>query len=279
MLMKKFLSIDSEIKQHEGWYETKFSLLSSQYGEYERLIKDQLRVADAIICTVPSTEPLFDHTILTNTEGRRKGRLTIAIGSYKPDMIELPKELLLQATKPSHDHRHFHRHAAEGGAVVVDTLTGCLKAAGEIIQAGLSPMQLVELGELVMLEGQFALCEAEQDESPEASLHSLSLDASSGSSIASVFKEDGGGSTSSRKSSFSNIIRRSSRPSQSEKHERSSSTDSRKAVRKEASMSKWLSDGNVIYKSVGMGLMDLVVGGDLVTLAKEKGAGTTISSF
>jgi hypothetical protein len=126
--------------------------MSPEYGEYNRVLKEQLRAADAIITTVPSTEPLFDHTLLTSTEGRRKGRLVISIGSYKPHMIELPIELLHQAVRPAHDHRHFHKHAAEGGVVVVDTLTGCLKEAGEIIQAGLIPRQLVEIGELVMLE-------------------------------------------------------------------------------------------------------------------------------
>ena len=44
-------------------------------------------------------------------------------------------------------------------------------------------------------------------------------------------------------------------------------------------MSRWLSTGNVIYKSVGMGLMDLVVGGELVRLARERGIGTTIQDF
>jgi len=40
-----------------------------------------------------------------------------------------------------------------------------------------------------------------------------------------------------------------------------------------------LSEGNVVYKSVGMGLMDLVVGGELIKLAVEKGIGTTIREF
>jgi len=44
-------------------------------------------------------------------------------------------------------------------------------------------------------------------------------------------------------------------------------------------MSRWLRRGNVIYKSVGMGLMDLAVGGELVRFAREKGVGTTIYDF
>jgi len=42
---------------------------------------------------------------------------------------------------------------------------------------------------------------------------------------------------------------------------------------------KWLTNGNVIYKSVGLGLMDLVVGGDLIRLARERDIGTTIVDF
>ena len=35
----------------------------------------------------------------------------------------------------------------------------------------------------------------------------------------------------------------------------------------------------MIYKSVGMGLMDLVVGTDLVTLARSNGVGVTVEEF
>ena len=60
-------------------------------------------------------------------------------------MAELPVELLQQATK-THDgaHRHYHKHAPEGGVIIVDTLDGAMHEAGEIISAGLSPKQLVE---------------------------------------------------------------------------------------------------------------------------------------
>lgn len=62
-------------------------------------------------------------------------------------MIELPVELLLQATKQyDNRHRHFHKHAPEGGVIVVDTLDGALKEAGEIIAAGIKPTQLIEYG-------------------------------------------------------------------------------------------------------------------------------------
>lgn len=37
---------------------------------------------------------------------------------------------------------------------------------------------------------------------------------------------------------------------------------------------RWLRDGTVVYKSVGLGLMDLVVGRHIVELAREKKIGT-----
>jgi ornithine cyclodeaminase/alanine dehydrogenase-like protein (mu-crystallin family) len=294
-LLRSFLDIDHRLKAHEGWSNARFAVMSPEYNEYDRLIKEQLRAADAIITTVPSTEPLFDHLILTSTEGRKKGRLLICIGSYKPHMIELPVEMLHQAVKPVHDHRHFHRHAAEGGVVVVDTLTGCLKESGEIIQAGLNPMQLVEIGELVMLEEHTTSSPPSEppEHSPNASdlsLEKLSLDtrnsSSSRPSMASVMGLDGSSfgndGTSSSKSSkrSSSLSRALSFKSSKSKHGRSSSVDSSKGKKsKDDEMSRWLSDGNVIYKSVGMGLMDLVVGGELVRLARVRGMGTTIRDF
>lgn len=47
----------------------------------------------------------------------------------------------------------------------------------------------------------------------------------------------------------------------------------------EARLALWLQSGNVIYKSVGMGLMDLAVGMSLVDFAREKGVGTQVPGF
>ena len=57
-----------------------------------------------------------------------------------------------------------------------------------------------------------------------------------------------------------------------------SSSDSEKK-KKEDSLARWLRDGNVIYKSVGLGLMDLVVGMHLIKVANEKGVGTQVEGF
>jgi hypothetical protein len=44
-------------------------------------------------------------------------------------------------------------------------------------------------------------------------------------------------------------------------------------------LAQWLQTGNVIYKSVGLGLMDLSVGIHLIQYAQEKGVGTHVPGF
>ncbi|GAM87897.1 hypothetical protein ANO11243_059250 [Dothideomycetidae sp. 11243] len=196
---------------HKYNSKTKTAILTPSHPEYERLLKEYVRGSNVIFCTTPSTEPLFPASYLTNPEGRKKGRYIALVGSYKPHMIELHPDVLKQAVAPHHEHRHFHKHQREGGAIIVDSVEACLQEAGEIIQAKLEPHQVVELGELVMLRR-----DAEQ-------------------SVIQVQESDG--------------------------------------------LREWLFKGNVIYKSVGMGLMDVVVGHELVRLAREKGIGTIIENF
>ncbi|KAL1852491.1 hypothetical protein VTK73DRAFT_9186 [Phialemonium thermophilum] len=289
-ILKRLYAVPAAMKEREGWGEATFGVLTPGYGEYERLLREQVQAADVLFCCTPSTEPLFRGSILTSHEARLKGRLIVAIGSYTPAMRELPVELLRQATK-THEkgHRHFHKHAPEGGVVVVDTLDGALKEAGEIIEAGLAPTQLVELGELVMLHN---IALAEEDESqpssrnssllsvPSAEFEKLDLDSSNGggsssrSALSSVFGSEGRSSTSSRPPSPS---RKSSRPSL---HHRSASHNAiDRQKRKDDHLARWLQEGNVIYKSVGLGLMDLAVGMKLVRFAQEKGVGSHIDGF
>lgn len=189
-----------------------FSSVSSEYGEYQRLVKERVRKADAIFLCTSSTSPLFPHEYLTSSEGRKKGRYISAIGSYRPHMVEIHPEILRQAVAPDHKHHH-HKHADKGGVIVVDSLEACLKEAGEIIQAGISAEQLVEVGELLMVK--------------KASMREIEMGTGQG----------------------------------------------------EKGLRDWLMKGNVIYKSVGIGLMDICVGEDLVALAMEKGIGTSVDGW
>jgi len=201
---------------------TKKTILTPSHTEYERLVKEYVRASNVIFCTTPSLTPLFPASYLTNPEGRKKGRYIACIGSYKPHMVELHPDVLRYAVAPHHEHRHLHKRQKEGGAIIVDTVEGCLKEAGEIIQAKLMPDQVVELGELFMLKR-----EAERKQA-----------------------EKGGGTM-----------------------------EQGCQLQDNSGLKEWLTKGNVIYKSVGLGLMDVVVGGELVRLARERGIGTTIRNF
>jgi len=207
-LMQELYSED----HHEWGSNTKFSILSSDFGEYHRLLKEEVRKADVLLCCTPSYEPLFPAEYLTATEGRKKGRFISAIGSYKPHMCELHPDILRQAVTTAHHHHHHHKHAASEGVIVVDSLSSCMAEAGEIIQAGITPEQLVEVGELLMVK-KAALKEVE------------------------------------------------------------------KGGEGEKGLKNWLEKGNVIYKSVGLGLMDVCVGEDVCRMARDRGVGTIIENF
>ncbi|KAK4985304.1 hypothetical protein LTR50_006055 [Elasticomyces elasticus] len=203
---------------------TKGGILTPGHGEYQRLLKEQVRDANVIFCTTPSTEPLFPAGYITNPEGRKKGRYIACVGSYRPHMIELHPDILRQAVAPHHEHRHFHKHQKEGGAVVVDSLTACLKESGEIIQAKLKPDEVVELGELLMLRREAETWKAEGKKEHGEEINGVQVAGDEG-------------------------------------------------------LKEWLTKGNVIYKSVGLGLMDVVVGSELVRMADERGIGTRVDNF
>ncbi|MCJ1232968.1 hypothetical protein MMC14_000922 [Varicellaria rhodocarpa] len=210
-LMQQIYKNDEWVDLRNANSKLRFSVLSAEYGEYTRLLKEHVRNADAIFMCTPSTSPLFPAEHLTNTEGRKKGRYISAIGSYKPHMVEIHPDVLRQAVASEHKNHH-HRHAEKSSVIIVDSLEACLEEAGEIIQAGLGADQLVEIGELVMVKK-------------------------------AMMKEvDMGGEG-------------------------------------ETGLKNWLEGGNVIYKSVGLGLMDLCVGEDLVMFARKKGVGITIDDF
>jgi ornithine cyclodeaminase/alanine dehydrogenase-like protein (mu-crystallin family) len=286
---KSMLNVDMEIKQREGWAETKFNMLAENYSEYSRLLKQQVRDADLILCATPSTQPLFHHEILTKPNGRLKARLIIAVGSYTKNMIELPPEIIQQAIKIHGHGQHIRKRAEEGGVILVDNAT-CLAETGELTRAGLEPRHVVEVGEILMLDDQFAheldnddddTTAVEDDESAvRSSIDGLGLRSSLANALGNV---EAPSRATSRSSSFSSLSRRSSsllghRRSKSDLSKLTAAVDRRES-KDGQQMSRWLSKGNVIYKSVGLGLMDLCVGAQIVRLAREKGVGTTFKDF
>jgi ornithine cyclodeaminase/alanine dehydrogenase-like protein (mu-crystallin family) len=210
-------------------------IVSPSHTEYDRHLKSLLRSSSVIFCTTPSLTPLFPPEILTHAEGRKKGRYLAAIGSYRPHMCEVHPDIIRQAVAPSH-HHHHHKHAKQGGAVVVDSVDACLKEAGELIQAGLSGREVVELGELVMLKR-----DAEKRRQEKAD----SVESLGGDSV-----------------------------QLGRKGKKGSSQDGG-----DGGLKDWLERGSVVYKSVGLGLMDCVIGNELVKLADARGIGTRFDNF
>lgn len=131
------------------------------------------------------------------------------------------------------------------------------------------------LHKIAMAENEEVLETSSMISSSSSEMEKLSLTSSgNGSSMATVFGSDKTPSSS-----------RTSSPSRKEGgrfslHHRSSSHGSGdRQKRKEHHLARWLQGGNVIYKSVGLGLMDLTVGMKLIEYAKEKGVGSHIEGF
>lgn len=220
----------------------KFQILTPNAHEYERLLKATIRASSIIFCTTPSITPLFPASYLTSPEGRKKGRYVAAIGSYKPHMVEIHPDIIKQNVQPEH-HHHHHKHAPQGGAIIVDSVEACLKEAGEIIQAGISGKEVVEIGELIMLkkDAEARRLESRNDSGTELDQYGVELGEA--------------------------------------KQVKGKKREQKGEDKAERSLMEWLQKGNVIYKSVGLGLMDVVVGADLVRLADERGIGTRIENF
>ena len=134
---------------------------------------------------------------------------------------------------------HHHKHAKSGGAVIVDSVEACMKEAGEIIQAGLDAHEVVELGELIMLKR-----DAEKKKAEDIRRDSESSTDSGGVRFGGKRSTKGG-----------------------------------KHGDDDGGLGEWLKKGNVIFKSVGIGLMDIVVGSEIVRLANERGLGVHVESF
>ncbi len=177
--------------------------------------------------------------------------------------------------------------------MLVDTINA-LNETGELTRAqaegNLSANNVIEIGEIVLVEESY---QQDDDDSSaiDDSIESFETTStptegkSPSSSLALAFREQSFESTHSwktpsRKSSFSNLSSRGSKIFRSRQGSAASDAPLKKKISKEEEeLSTWLHKGNVIYKSVGLGLMDLVVGMEVVRLAKEKKIGTTFECF
>lgn len=153
------------------------------------------------------------------------------------------------------------------------------------------------LGELVMLHRIKMDEESSSDDTgslisssgastaPSSELEKISL--GSGPSMSSVYSSSSTNPSSTTGDDADNSSRPPSRPgSLFHRRKGSSSTNnsggtdgSRKKKEREDHMCRWLQGGNVIYKSVGLGLMDLTVGMKVIEFARDKGVGAHVAGF
>ncbi|KAH8666252.1 ornithine cyclodeaminase/mu-crystallin family protein [Ilyonectria robusta] len=110
-----------------------FSMLCSEgNATYQEQLNDVLGSSAAIFCCTPSREPLFAFSSI-DTPGRT--RFISLIGSFKPQMMEVDPETLLS-----------------GDLLCVDTRDGCIKEAGEMHTAKVTPEQVIQMGDLLALD-------------------------------------------------------------------------------------------------------------------------------
>ncbi|KAJ4485653.1 hypothetical protein J3R30DRAFT_3283151 [Lentinula aciculospora] len=108
-------------------------------AEPREKLKTYLSNADIIITATPSRLPLFSSSWV------RSGTHVILIGSYTPQMKEVDTDLIMRAIPTSTQNDDAH-HAI----LLVDSISACFTEAGEILEAGLKPDQVVEIGKLVL---------------------------------------------------------------------------------------------------------------------------------
>ncbi|KAJ3899142.1 hypothetical protein F5879DRAFT_811416 [Lentinula edodes] len=111
-------------------------------GESSAKLRSYLSNTDIIITATPSNLPLFPSSWV------RSGTHVILIGSYTPQMKEVDTDLIMRAIPTSfHNDEINETHSP---ILLVDSVSACLVEAGEIIEAGIKPSQVVEIGKFVL---------------------------------------------------------------------------------------------------------------------------------
>ncbi|KDR72969.1 hypothetical protein GALMADRAFT_228656 [Galerina marginata CBS 339.88] len=114
----------------------------SQHDNESSRIQLAVKSADIIICATSSTTPLFPSSWVKN------GTHIILIGSYTPSMREVDKSLVQRAIG-SFKSLDGENSASNFPVLLVDSREACSHEAGELIDAGVSPEQMTELGQLI----------------------------------------------------------------------------------------------------------------------------------
>lgn len=149
-LVRAYSLVEQVREENKKYWNSSASLavLDPSRAHYGQSFDIILAAADAVFCTVASKSPLFRLAKILgsgNTKRRREPFVS-AIGSWQADMIELDPELIRYAT----EHPEAHSERKDGlGNVLVDDRDECLANTGELIQSGLGPNRVTEVGEIL----------------------------------------------------------------------------------------------------------------------------------
>ncbi|KAF5392249.1 hypothetical protein D9757_001537 [Collybiopsis confluens] len=108
------------------------------------LIKEALSKASIVITATSSCSPLFPSSWI------RTGTHVILIGSYTPQMKEVDVELIARGIPSSSSGNTGTGTGTSSPILLVDSIEACFTEAGELLEAGLHPDQVVEIGKLVL---------------------------------------------------------------------------------------------------------------------------------
>ena len=100
-----------------------------QQRQFQISLADELHEAvhqcDVVVTATSSSQPVIPESMISVSN---RGQLIVAVGAYRKDMAEVPKSIVQNAS-----------------SIVVDTLAGAKREAGDLIQAGVDWANVVEL--------------------------------------------------------------------------------------------------------------------------------------
>lgn len=113
-------------------------------SDYQDCSQGHLSTADAVFCTVGSTEPLFPANYILS-EGRERQPYVSAVGAWQPDMIELDPELLHYTVKRKSS-------SSRACSVLADDRKYVLEHSGEFARSKIGAEHVVEIGEIESIQ-------------------------------------------------------------------------------------------------------------------------------
>ncbi|GAP82338.1 putative proline utilization protein [Rosellinia necatrix] len=133
-------------KENEARWKSATSMqhIDPSRPDFQDCLKMHLSTADAIFCTVGTTEPLFPASYV-GLERRERQPYISAVGAWQPDMIELDPELLHQTVNQVSP-------GSRACSLLVDDREGVLHHSGEIARSKIEAEYLVETGEIESLK-------------------------------------------------------------------------------------------------------------------------------